>query len=582
MASAAIVIGIANTEHLTPLQGAVPGAHDFAQWAGGQGMDVTLITDEGGRKVRLSDLIDAVDPIVEARTYEKLVVFFAGHGFLLAPQTEVWLLPEGLERSSEAVNVSLSRNGARYCGIPHVIFVSDACRSGGPSHRHRQVLGGSMFPVLVNDAATAEIDTFYACRPGDPALEFKDDVEAATNHKGIFTECMLRALGGLEPEVLEQDAAAGVPYVVRSFRLRDHLRRTVPARAEAISIKLAQAPEVRAESHPPKYFAAVRSVPAGMTIPTGGPPAAPDDSDGLDVAAYSAALRDLTPEPYIEQPADLAAPRGEAQERFRSQIDVLEQQLGRPAFETETGFTVHAAVRSVTLGGGIGHDLFHEDVGGQDVQHVRVHCGYDAVASALVEFEDGTGTVVAIKPGFVGAIQAEGQRVVNVNYTPAVGTPLWIDEEIGNRMPAELRRRAYVAAATRNGVFDPQEDPGYAGRFLRMLKRVDPTLGVYAAYAYHEAGNLKSVRSVLAYMRDDPPPVPYDVALLAQIERAQWPATAPFGPMLTQGWALLALGGDAAANLAPLRQHLLPALWNTLDEDGVRWVRERLESGELQ
>ena len=46
-------------------------------------------------------------------------------------------------------------------------------------------------------------------------------------------------------------------------------------------------------------------------------------------------------------------------------------------------------------------------------------------------------------------------------------------------------------------------------------KSFDPTLGLYAAYAYAQSGNYPEVLSVFRYMRRDPAPVLFDVAMLA-------------------------------------------------------------------
>lgn len=51
--------------------------------------------------------------------------------------------------------------------------------------------------------------------------------------------------------------------------------------------------------------------------------------------------------------------------------------------------------------------------------------------------------------------------------------------------------------------------------FLRLEKALDPTLGLYAAYAYIQIGKRKLAKSVYDYMTQEPEPVLFDVALLA-------------------------------------------------------------------
>lgn len=580
MRAAAVAIGVGETGYLTPLAGAVAGAERFADWARDQGMEVELLTDEDG-PVRLNDVLDVIEPIVQARTYEKLVVYFAGHGFLLGPLTELWLLSGAPDRTNEAVNVELSRSFARYCGIPHVIFVSDACRSGGPTHRHRSVTGGAIFPVPASYDQDGEVDTFYGTRPGDPALEFKADGEAVSNYKGIFTECLLDALSGGEKSVLERiDLGGTTRWLVPCRPLKVHLRDAVPLRAEAISIKLQQDPEVRVESDLPRFFGEVKRAPAvsyrgglgagEVDFPKGGFafPASPDDSVDSPPGDRSP-VRDVGGAP---------APPPTATPQFRGQVATLVNARGRESFETASGFTIYDRVRSVTTADDVGADLWQDG----DVSHVRIHnAAPDRPRSILVELENETGTVLAVKPEFIGTVFVEDGRVVNVNYTPSASSHLY-DEEYRPAADHIEGRRAFAATAARHGVFElGPDEAAEAGNFLRMGKRLDPTLGIYAAYAYNEAGKVRQIRDVLRYMTNDPLPVPFDVALLAR-QPGEWPPVAPFCPMMSQGWALLELHPPSVEALRGLRSHLLPSLWTLLTPEGVEWVRQRLQSGEIK
>jgi hypothetical protein len=70
-----------------------------------------------------------------------------GHGILLAPGTEYWLLSGAPQNPNEAVNLLRSAEDARNASIPHVIFFSDACRSTVPGAPLNGVVGGSIFPI---------------------------------------------------------------------------------------------------------------------------------------------------------------------------------------------------------------------------------------------------------------------------------------------------------------------------------------------------------------------------------------------------------------------------------------------------
>ncbi len=111
---------------------------------------------------------------------------------------------------------------------------------------------------------------------------------------------------------------------------------------------------------------------------------------------------------------------------------------------------------------------------------------------------------------------------------------------------------------------------------LRLLKRADPTLGIYAAYAYAQIGDMESVQSVYDYMRNEPESVPFDVAMLAEQDRdGPLPDLAPGMPMLTQGWLLL--GRFDALLPQPLRkarEFMKPSFWATFTSDGVDILEE--------
>src|SRR5262249_47443326 len=144
-------------------------------------------------------------------------------------------------------------------------------------------------------------------------------------------------------------------------------------------------------------------------------------------------------------------------------------------------------------------EVFEEN---QAIQ-IRVHSTPAPHAkSILVEFSSGSGAMLAIIPGFIGTIVVKDERVLNVSYLPS--------KQNGEAYPAyeenakEIdKRHAYVAAAARLGVFslDPA-DASKIGDFLRLLKSIDPTLGLYAAYAYAQVGAMEGIASVHRFMAE--------------------------------------------------------------------------------
>lgn len=204
----------------------------------------------------------------------------------------------------------------------------------------------------------------------------------------------------------------------------------------------------------------------------------------------------------------------------------------------------------------------------------------------LVRFADGSGAVVAAMPEYIGTMIVKGSGVADVSYLPS--------ENSWRHDPSDLKRltelRAAVATAAQYGVFrieGPSEQRSraaadLAGR-IRMMKAVDPTLGLYATYAYSDAGLQDRVESVRSIMRGDLNYDLFDTAMLAGRRDLRWQRDGdvePFCPMLTQGWNLLRVKG---ATLPQAVQHAgayaRASLWVTFAKPGVDMLENFLQRG---
>ena len=95
MKRGAVVIGVNkyNDSSLQDLQGAVQGAKDFAEWAGQNGVEVALVTDEANPVTfgRVREALEGFTSRTGDQRLEQLLVFFSGHGFNRG-FNETWLL----------------------------------------------------------------------------------------------------------------------------------------------------------------------------------------------------------------------------------------------------------------------------------------------------------------------------------------------------------------------------------------------------------------------------------------------------------------------------------------------------------
>lgn len=577
---AAICIGVNRARGMTPLQAAADGAVQVEKWAQSQGCDTRLLTDEPDRKVRVADVFEAVDEFVQAGTYHQLIIYFSGHGILTAPGTEYWLLSGAPQNPNEAVNLFRSVEDARNCGIPHVVFISDACRSAVQGPPLSGVVGGVIFPNLPIGPQRGEIDVFYATRPGDPAYEVSQ-AEATGQYRAIFTDALLKALRAPRPEL--RDVALGPPplAVITSRGLKQYLEALVPVNAGTVDVRLRQQPEVRVETALPKYFALA--------------PAAPPDQLAEAVAGIKGtftfddqfeALPDEAPESNRNPFAVEARTQTERVALAREEQELLNKR-GREQFETRTGFTVFGArVAKATAPGWRVDDIF-SDPGDPEAFHIRLaregnqQPVESRPSSLLLEFEDGSGTLLAIVPEFVGTVVVEKERVASVSYRPSHNSRRFAQYQA--RADELEAMKAAAAVGFRQGRFTvPPEDAHRLARTIRQGKGLDPTLGIYAAYSYAQVGKHADVRSVFEYMVYDVDiPVPFDVVMLVgryekRVHELPYLRYAPFAPVLSQGWALLMPDHplyDPSLH-KDLRAYLLPSLWTTYAAGGVRIIEE--------
>lgn len=584
MRKAMVAIGVDKTASGFPLlRAAFDGATKMGAWGSGQGFDVTIFPADKGSAVTVTEVFNAINTIVASNVYSQLIVYFSGHGILLSPDAEVWLLSDALDNPNEAVNVSGSIVAARTCGIEHVIFVSDACRSMPVGFRMGMLNPGVIFPSRKPRAPLPEVDVFYATLPGDPALEVPPG-KAKAAFRGLLTDCLLQGLGGIPQTLIEQLNDAGTKRrVVASRPLKTYLLRAVPDAASAVSIKLRQNPDVRVESALPKFLSEIIG-PAGPGDPLLEGLALPQDrslpaetvSFALTKSWRSAVLptnafkRDALQIPDVSD--------------VKASVEQIVQAAGRVSFETRTGFTIHGSTVTDAAVTGTGCDVFEE----KGAVQVRVHEEYlpDRYSypkrSMLLQFGSGNGVVLAVLQGYIGTVVVDGDRVATVNYTPSRGTRNYGLYEVTS---AELeQRRAFVAVAARHGSFRFDATAARdTARYLRRLKQLDPTLGLYAAYAYAQAGDDGGVLSVYDYMKREPEPVLFDVGMLAMQRSAKIASSlnfTPWMPMLTQGWMLLGRFSEAMpAPLRKARKYLMPALWTTFAPEGVEILRRGMFGG---
>ena len=577
----AVVIGVDKAGSLPKLSAAAAGARNLGTWLEGEGFEVKLLVDDD-KPVVFDDVYNAIEELVNRGTLDQLVIYFAGHGFL-NNYAEYWLLSKAPDNPNQALSLVESMARAKRTGIPNVIFISDACRSTPDSLKTSNVRGGMVFPTTSSNSHV-DVDRFLAALPGDPALELPVS-ESVPIFEGIFTTCFLEAFRHPDPEMVAtlQDGTRVVP----NRMLGGYLVQKVQQRAQARSIKLKQVPDWDVVSGERAYIGRVapeptasasRIDPGATVVDVARTVLAQVSVDALKEYRAPANTMSLPREgDHVEQIARVGNESG----FFTNQAAILKAQAPSRFESLHTGFVVRGAELELALdedGRRIDPLKLEESPGATEI---GVDLKERPAASVALRFADGMGCVVAALSEFIGNVVVDEQGVSNISYVPSKYNYRRAHYESQRARLDELH--AAVATSARFGVFriagdrhSREQNAKQLADRIRTLKGIDPTLGLYAAYAYANSDLTESVRSVRELMRSDLGTDLFDLALLArglsnQIVVAEpSPPTVPLCPMLSQGWELLRVNDvPLPIELEEARPYLRPSLWTTFDGKGM-------------
>jgi hypothetical protein len=588
--AAAVIIGVNKTGGLDPLKSPARGAEEVAHWLKTEGFDVELLTDKDGTPVTATAVKESIKKFAtKPPTCELLVVYFSGHG-QWHTRSDHWLLSGAPEDIAEAINLEGAMYTARWCGVPNVVFISDACRSIPTGQRDSLVNGVDAFPNH-GSPSISKIDFFKATSEARPAYE----IPIGGTDQSVLTRAILSAFESPEPQIVKQVEDGNQKVSVIPNRL---LESVLQARVDAILDGIDGSPIQNLDTNVPSadtvYIARVRPVPSAPTapaMPPAPPPGAPPRVRGRGTAGAprrrpsrqipGRAAAEAISETLRGAPSR-AAPAGVN----REEIEARTPDSTADHFETETGFIIRGArvaAAAINPRYNSGFDLL-KNPNDPRGEAVRITPGAPAF-SVVVVLEDERSVALAALRGYLGHVQFDEEGAVNVSYVPSSNS---------RRFPAYQARRAdidrlrsLVAVAVQRSTFRVRSelDAIQLADRIRVEKALDPTLGVYAAYAFAQAGMDAQVRDLLAYMRDDLEADIFDVAMLSNEmqRRGRNRPLAPMCPMLTQGWNLLrAYDVKLPGVLGEASRFLCNSLWSTFTSRGTRLVFDAVTSGELE
>jgi len=589
MVRAGVFIGVDRCGDLQQLQDAAAGAKAMHEWALAQGMSdnthAKLMTDAGGRKVHAQEVADEIEAICTGAGVDQLIVYFAGHGINLL-HSDRWLLSDAQIKSYDAINVEGSILLARRCGIPHVVFIADACRVA-PGDIQQATIGGiDVFPNSPGGDRAKFVDQFVACYLGRTAAEVKSSDERA-NYSALYTGVLMDALRGTRPEVLEPGGNGDAAMYIRPVRLEGYLEAEVPRRVKALKLerKVNQNPDAIITSRDAWVAriqgtaAANRAAAAGTPRPQPLPP--PPPTLGTVWRALTASATDGRRDDVVHA---LSTAVGKGVRGTAQLADVWWQVLepfGPKHFETQCGIKVRGARIDRVVAPLVQANLFD----GELVQVVNISDG-GAAATMLLVFANRTACLVPVIRGFLTALTFDRDELVDVACEPSDNTSRW--NAYQERAEEVRTLRAVAAAASRYGRFRLNEtDAEKVGRQMQQDKGIDPTLAAYAAYAYYDLQLVDSIREMSGYLLADVGVTLFDVELLAGRLAQRSPARdqpiVPFVPLLSQGWSLLrASQVTLHRELEGVERHLRNSLWTQFDVAAASQLERTLRSGDLR
>ncbi len=128
-----VAVGVDNPGVVSRLKGAASGALRIAEWLETQrplGVEPIseVLTDTGPDKVDFKVVRDAAKRLMDNHALDLLIVYLAGHGFVRGGGSEFVLLSD-FPAYQQAIDVLATAKNAKRSGVPHVVVISDACRS---------------------------------------------------------------------------------------------------------------------------------------------------------------------------------------------------------------------------------------------------------------------------------------------------------------------------------------------------------------------------------------------------------------------------------------------------------------------
>ncbi len=572
MTKHAILIGINNIPDMPYLASPSSYAIKMREWAEGQGYITSFFADEpenvttAGQCSR-GEILKAVRHIIANGT-DQLIIYFAGHGVERAPGEDIWLLPGYADDPSESISIFACQPLAYRSGIKHIVFISDSCRSPSNNRNVQHITPSVIFPIFNKEYRT-DIDVFYSTHPGANSIDVRDE---QGNYRSIYTDNLLKCLKGEVTDVIRPIKRINPTFpAVLSYELNDYLKTKVAKEIEVITGKK-QFPTGSVSSSDPLFLSKlgerelVESIgERGLAIIAG------SESTEVDVKSISEKINS-----YVKAKG-IGATR-ELRKVYREFKHDYEFFTSEAVFSNgQTGLFI-SGLASPTVYGKRNQNYYRFEERKKFTTPQTLSFDDAERRRSEIYFVGNHGSTrfypVTVIPGFFAQVVFAKNEILTVNYFP---TGYDSKHEARNNAAEVAERKANIIMAAKKGIFQGAYELNYDGGYYRKYKHLEPTLGLFAAYAYFQNGDFAGVKSLYDYLLWNGQSILGDITILERLSNRNLdiPLDEELAiPLLTQGWAYLNL--FESENLSHLEKYLQPGLWTSFNRDGFGYFKQEL------
>lgn len=502
-----ISIAVSEAEGLPRLPGVWNSARDLSDWAAAAGYDVVNVSDEGGAKVDVETIGARVSERLSAGL-DRIVVYFAGHGFSVPPD-QYLILSDGPDNPRERITRNGFRDMLGTYAPKQISFITDACRVMQPFRG----LADSVIAPTDGELPFQTFDGFYATQDGQQAFAFQ--AKEGNPELCVFSWVLHRALTFQNTEACDPTVSSPDKLVVTSGSLAKYLFRMVPIEASARDVW--QKPDVAPGFIRPDDIYCERIIEQATEPyfpPAKGHGGDEAGSDGRDpVTESTGANFNVGVDEEIARPLI---------ERVRSEWRAPFMSWARDASSGRPGLVVDASSPNITVS--------TEEYRNLPSSTIMSFLPYSKTRAIYFDPQK-------LAPFGVRRSQSVLVTAGEISALVPVHQELWtavrvVDQPAGNRLEAIGWGSPYgpsgpgmfhdsdpspleVLKGLVNGTINASDIKEITDK-IRVLKHEDPLRGIVAAYLYDSVGDVDNIRRMCIYYDQHGQDVPFDIALLAR------------------------------------------------------------------